>query len=85
MTFAPRGIPAARRFHIEISTLTNHLQRLLTTDDGQDLIEYALLASFLGFTTVAGVTLIRTALNTTYTAWDAAAQSDELVEVPDPK
>lgn len=65
--------------------MTSHLHRLLTTDEGQDLIEYALLASFLGFGAAAGVRLIGAALNTTYTAWDTAGQSDELVEVPDPK
>ena len=34
---------------------------------------------------MAGVDVLRPAMNTTYTSWDAAAQSDALVEVPDPK
>ena len=66
--------------------MTTHIwRRLLTEDGGQDILEYALLASFLGFSAVAGVNVISTAMNNAYTAWDAAAQSDALVEVADPK
>ena len=58
--------------------------RWLTEEDGQDIIEYALLCSFLGFSAVAGVRFLGAAMNTTYTAWESAAQSDSLVEVPEP-
>lgn len=61
------------------------MQRLLVEEDGQDLIEYALLASFVGFTMVGGATWLRTAMQTTYTSWDTTYQSDALVIVPDPK
>jgi len=64
---------------------TNDLRRWLIEEDGQDILEYALLASFLGFSAVAGVNLVRAALNSTYTAWDAAGQSDALVVMPDPQ
>jgi Flp pilus assembly pilin Flp len=64
---------------------THHLRRWLIEEDGQDILEYALLASFLGFSAVAGVNLIRLALNSTYTAWDATNQSDALVVMPDPQ
>jgi Flp pilus assembly pilin Flp len=54
-------------------------------EGGQDLIEYALLASFLGFGAVVGINLLSDAMNSTYSSWDNAAQSDALVEVPDPQ
>jgi Flp pilus assembly pilin Flp len=59
--------------------------RLLSEDEGQDLIEYALLCSFLGFAAAGAVSLLGTAMNNAYTSWDAAGQSDALVETPDPK
>ena len=65
--------------------MTTLLRRWLIEEDGQDILEYALLASFLGFSAVAGVNLIRAALNSTYTAWDATNQSDALVVMPDPQ
>jgi Flp pilus assembly pilin Flp len=60
-------------------------RRWLTEEDGQDLIEYALLASFLGFAAAGAVAALRTAMNTTYQSWDTANQSDALVNTPDPK
>jgi Flp pilus assembly pilin Flp len=83
-----RGLAAAPAaagppFHHE--TTVNLWHRLLTSEDGQDIVEYALLASFLGFAAMVGAEALRLAMNTTYASWDAAAQSDALVEVPDPK
>jgi len=63
----------------------NLWHRLLTDENGQDIVEYALLASFLGFAAMAGAEVLRLAMNATYASWDAAAQSDALVEVADPK
>ena len=60
-------------------------RRWLTEDDGQDIVEYALLASFLGFSAMAGAEVLRMAMNAAYASWDAAAQSDALVEIPNPK
>ena len=60
-------------------------QQLLTDESGQDILEYALLASFLGFSAVAGMNVLSAAMKNAYTAWDTAAQSDALVEVQDPK
>jgi Flp pilus assembly pilin Flp len=61
------------------------LRRWLTEEDGQDVIEYALLATFVGFAAVVGVNLLGAAMTTTYSSWDNAVQSDALVEVPDPQ
>jgi len=63
----------------------NMWRRWLTEDDGQDIIEYALLATCVGFAAIAGAEVLRAAMNATYKTWDAAIQSDALVEVPDPK
>jgi len=60
------------------------LQRWLSDDSGQDIIEYALLCTFLGFGALVGVNLLSAAMHNSYVAWDSAAQSDALVEVPDP-
>jgi len=65
--------------------MANIWHRWLIEDDGQDLIEYALLASFLGFTAAAAVGLLSNSMNAAYTSWDDAGQSDALVEVPDPQ
>ena len=59
--------------------------RWLTDESGQDIIEYALLCTFLGFGAVAGINILRTAMHDSYSAWDAAGQSNRLVETPAPK
>jgi Flp pilus assembly pilin Flp len=63
----------------------NMWRRWLTEDDGQDIIEYALLGTFVGFAAIAGAEVLRQAMNATYASWTAAATSDALVEVPNPK
>jgi Flp pilus assembly pilin Flp len=65
--------------------MTNIWRRWLIEEDGQDLIEYALLSSFIGFSAWISVSLLRTALGDAYTAWDSNYQNDALVEVPDPE
>jgi len=60
------------------------VQRWWSDESGQDLIEYALLTAFVGLAGLVGINLLGGALNSSYTTWDAAGQSDALVEVPDP-
>jgi len=60
------------------------VRRLCFDESGQDLIEYALLTSFIGLVGFVGINALGSALNTTYSSWDTAGQSDALVEVPDP-
>ena len=48
--------------------MTQLLIRLLRDDQGQDLIEYALLAAFLSLAAAAGATIVGTSLDTWYTA-----------------
>jgi Flp pilus assembly pilin Flp len=58
------------------------LQRWVSDEGGQDLIEYLLLGSFLAIASWVGLQLLETAINTTYQSWDKASQ--EIWEVPDP-
>lgn len=43
-----------------------------------------LLGATIAFAGVIAFSYISDAMNTTYTSWDTAVQSDELVEVPEP-
>jgi Flp pilus assembly pilin Flp len=58
------------------------VMRLAVEEDGQDLIEYALLTSAIGFAGVAGFNLIGLAINAVYASWDAGV--NDLWEPPDP-
>jgi Flp pilus assembly pilin Flp len=63
------------------------VRRWLREEHGQDLIEYALLCSFIGFAGVVAFSFVSTAMNTSYDSWNndvTGVQSFELVEVPDP-
>ena len=46
--------------------MINMLLTLIRDDQGQDLIEYALLAGFVSLATTAAVTSVGTSLNTVY-------------------
>jgi Flp pilus assembly pilin Flp len=58
------------------------IRRLIVDEDGQDLIEYALLTGAIGFAGVVGVSLIGLAINAVYSSWDTGVNS--LWETPDP-
>ena len=47
--------------------MSHFLSRIVTEDDGQDLIEYALLAAFIALAAVAAVTQLGTSMNAVYT------------------
>ena len=66
----------------EAPRLTRSGARLLYEETGQDLVEYALLAAFIG---VVGILLwenIRTGIGTAYANWDTGTQ--DLWQPPDP-
>ena len=46
--------------------LQNFFNRLVRDEQGQDLIEYALLATFVSLVAIAGATALGTALNSWY-------------------
>jgi Flp pilus assembly pilin Flp len=48
--------------------LQNIMKRLVRDEDGQDLIEYALLATFVSLVAIAGATALGNALNGWYNA-----------------
>jgi Flp pilus assembly pilin Flp len=56
--------------------MKRHFVRLLADDHGQDLIEYALLTSLIGFSTVAAFDVIRTAIAFVYGTWNASANAN---------
>jgi hypothetical protein len=45
------------------------LRRLIGQDAGQDIVEYAFLAAFIGIVGYLALTGIRTAVGTTYSVW----------------
>jgi len=58
------------------------LLRLMRDDDGQDIIEYALLTAGIGIVTVATWPLIEIHLHDAYVALDDETQ--DIWEVPNP-
>ena len=58
------------------------VRRLFNETDGQDIVEYALLAAFVALASITALNLIQTALGTTYTSWDTKTQL--LSCMPDP-
>ena len=58
------------------------LRRLLTEQDGQDLIEYALLSAFIGLAGVAVFSGMGGSMQTAYNAW--VTNADTAAEMPDP-
>jgi pilus assembly protein Flp/PilA len=74
------GASGADREMADMERLTAFASRLLQDDSGQDLIEYALLATFVSLVAIAGATLLGTALDNWYSAVtdkvdDAAAKA----------
>jgi Flp pilus assembly pilin Flp len=62
------------------------LDRLIADENGQDLIEYALLTSAFGFGAVVAFNLLGGAINAVYTSWTSGpAGVNSLWQVPDPK
>jgi pilus assembly protein Flp/PilA len=49
-----------------MENLKQHLQQLVSDERGQDLIEYALMASLLGLGTLAGLRGAKTSIGTTF-------------------
>lgn len=49
--------------------------RLIKDEEGQDLIEYALLATFVSLVAIAGATLLGTALTNWYSAVETRVNS----------
>jgi Flp pilus assembly pilin Flp len=62
--------------------MLNLLRRLISEDDGQDVVEYALLTAGIGVVSIATWPLIETGIKNAYSGFDANTQ--QKWEVPDP-
>ena len=62
--------------------MTTLLLRFLAEEDAQDLIEYALLCTFVGLAGAAGFNVLMDAIGVTYGKWDT--QVNDLWNTPDP-
>ena len=62
--------------------MTALLLRFLVEEDAQDLIEYALLCTFIGLAGAAGFNVLMNAIGVTYGQWDT--QVNDLWNTPDP-
>jgi Flp pilus assembly pilin Flp len=55
--------------------MTSLMYRLVTDENGQDLVEYALLTATLAVAGVAAVAAISAAINAVYMSWDTTTQA----------
>jgi len=53
---------------IEVLNLIYKMRSTLLQEDGQDLIEYALVVALIAFAAVAGMQSVATAINSAFTA-----------------
>lgn len=51
---------------INLRKLYAHIQNLILREDGQDLIEYALVVALIAFAATAGMTVLATDINTAF-------------------
>jgi len=60
------------------------LRRWYQDDDGQDVVEYALLCSFVALAGVLGFRLLGTNMNTIFSGWDTAVWNQWIPSDPVP-
>jgi Flp pilus assembly pilin Flp len=58
------------------------LTRLVAQQEGQDLVEYALLAALVGLASIASFGLIHDAIAATYGSWNTG--TNDIWQPPDP-
>ena len=54
------------------------LLRLIRDENGQDILEYALLCAFIAFAGMAAFTAMQGTIGTAYQSWDSNINSDPL-------
>ena len=59
---------------MDMKTLQARLQRLASSDTGQDLVEYALLASLIAVVAFGAVTQVGNTINTVF--WQAISSAN---------
>ena len=50
------------------------MKKFMKDEEGQDLVEYALLTAAVSVATVLGIAALGSAINSVYTAWDTRTQ-----------
>jgi len=61
------------------------VRRFISDDDGQDVIEYALITALIGVVGILTLRGIQAAVGTTYSSWtDPATGTPSLWEPPEP-
>ena len=73
---------ATGRNHSVISGVWRFVRALIRDEQGQDLVEYALLGAFVAIATIAGLKAIEAAVGSEYLKWDQDEQ--DLWRPPDP-
>lgn len=58
-----------------MTRIMESLKRLLSGDEGQDLVEYALLVAFVGLAVLGAWLAIQNAVANGYVNWDAQEQN----------
>ena len=58
------------------------LRRLVSEEEGQALVEYAMLLAFVSLATIAGISALHAAIQGAYGRWDTAIQ--RCWQMPDP-
>ena len=66
-----------------MTMLQRLLERLVSEDQGQDLVEYALLTGAIGFGAVVAFSTFGGAIHAVYTSWTGGVNG--LWETPDPQ
>ena len=51
------------------------LRRVVAAEEGQDVVEYALLAALVALASVVAIRAVQTTMQTTYVSWNTATQS----------
>lgn len=53
---------------MNLGPLYTYLRILLTADDGQDLVEYALVVALIGFAAIVGMGFLSAGINNAYSS-----------------
>src|SRR6266566_3347555 len=64
---SPRPVPDRENLYGEKIEMMNLLKRLWKEEEGQDLIEYALLVALVALAATAGMNALATSINTAFT------------------
>lgn len=78
---------ARNRSTLDRSTLDGWIRRFLSEEQGQDLVEYAFLAAFIGIAGWAVIMSVPDAIGDTYESWvpaDGSTGAPSLWDPPEP-